>query len=129
MEYKQALLMFICGLLAQAIKSELFTALSHVEKLVKIEDDLAYSLEQYLIEQEQKLEVLQKFAGEVRLTVYLARKDRSKYLGHPVNAFLLIKRFVQEWPEVERILSQPANGEGRFSCFVKFSSERLSPKE
>ena len=79
-----------------------------------MEDELAESLEQYLAAQEKRWRLLQQFAGEVKHAVELARKDRAKYLGHPVNAFLLIKRFVREWPEVERQLSQPVDGEGEY---------------
>lgn len=112
MQDKRILLILICCLLSHSIKSELFTALSHIEKLVQMEDDLVYSLEQYLTAQEQRLEALQKFAGDVRLAVDLAKKHRAKYLGHPVNAFLLIKRFVQDWPEVEPLLNRAIDGEG-----------------
>lgn len=118
MHFKQILLGFLCCLLVHIIKSEVFTALSHLERLVQLEDHLTFSLEQYLTDQEQQLKELQKFAVQVRHAVNLARKDRPKYLGHPINAFLLIKRFVREWPEVERILSLPSAGEGRCFLFV-----------
>eukprot|EP00118_Oscarella_pearsei_P022724 m.265699 g.265699 ORF g.265699 m.265699 type:complete len:191 (+) comp40493_c2_seq1:122-694(+) len=92
--------------------SELFTALVHMENLVSTEHDLATSLQRYLAAEEERLNRIKTLAHSVTNISDAATEDVSKYLGHPVNAYRLLRRFVSDWKEVEDLLTRSSPGEG-----------------
>eukprot|EP00118_Oscarella_pearsei_P022728 m.265835 g.265835 ORF g.265835 m.265835 type:complete len:197 (+) comp40493_c2_seq24:122-712(+) len=91
--------------------SELFTALVHMENLVSTEHDLATSLQRYLAAEEERLNRIKTLAHSVTNISDAATEDVSKYLGHPVNAYRLLRRFVSDWKEVEDLLTRSSPGE------------------
>jgi len=108
-------------LFSHLISAEIFSALSHTEKLLSIEHELSDSLEKYIQEQEIRLQKLKSFSNQVQRTVQLAKESGAKFLGHPVNSFLMIKRFVIEWPAIENILTEENVAEGTYVT-VRFCS-------
>jgi hypothetical protein len=124
---------------------EVFTALSHTEKVLGMELELSDALEGYINDQDSKLKLLKEFSREVRQTVKLAAQESgSSYLGHPVNSYLMIKRFVNEWPAIEKIVKLQSTAEGELyflrciGCFsfiydclreshTKYTSPCMSP--
>lgn len=51
------------------VDSEIFTALSHVERLINIEMELSDALEDYLVEQESRLKKLRSFSEDRKSVV------------------------------------------------------------
>lgn len=84
-------------------KSELFSALTHFQKLVPAEQQLASSLDDYIDQEEKRLRELRRFADEVQRALDFAERSASleDYLGHPTNAYLLVRRFTNDWLDVE----------------------------
>ena len=94
------------------VNSEIFTALSHVQGLVNIEMELSDALEDYIAEQEQRLNRLKSFAEDVSEAMQRANTDRDGYIGHPVNTYLMIKRLVNEWTEHVKSIQEEGDAEG-----------------
>ena len=93
-------------------RAELFTALVDLENLVYRERELRFELERYVSSELERLTKLQEFLAKVNAAHEVVGDDVSRYLGHPVNSYLEIRRFHKEWPEVERLI-QIDNSEGR----------------
>lgn len=102
----------IFSLIFSSIQAELFTAVVELENLVYREREMRFELERYLSLEQERLSKLKMFLTKVSAAHELVGDDVSRYLGHPVNSYLEIRRFYKEWPEVERLI-QLDNSEGK----------------
>ena len=102
----------IFSLILSSIRAELFTAVVELENLVYREREMRFELERYLSLEQERLSKLKMFLTKVNAAHELVGDDVSRYLGHPVNSYLEIRRFYKEWPEVERLI-QLDNSEGK----------------
>ncbi|EDO43136.1 predicted protein, partial [Nematostella vectensis] len=92
--------------------AEVYSALSHTQRIRDIELELNDALQDYIEEQETRLAAIKRFATEVKHSVDLsAEGSPGSYIGHPVNMYLMIKRFVNEWPQVEKVVEEQSNSE------------------
>lgn len=101
-------------LILSRTRGEVFTALIDLENIVYRERELRSTLEEYVNLEEQRLAKLKKFLAKVNAAHSVVEDDVSRYLGHPVNSYLEIRRMYKEWPEAERLI-QLDNSEGKFS--------------
>lgn len=101
------------------VHSEIFTALSHVERLINIEMELSDSLEDYLFEQESRLNKLKSFFEDVKAAMDQAKYNRDSYIGHPVNTYLMIKRLVNEWRPHVKAIQEEGDAEGKPVKFIR----------
>lgn len=92
--------------------SEVFTALSHVERLVNIELELSDALDDYIMAEEARLLKVKRFAEQLGKSMKQATENRSKFIGHPLNTFLMIRRLVQDWPAVKDHIEVDSEQEG-----------------
>lgn len=106
------LIILTFGFILGRTRAELFTALVDLENLVYREREMRFELEKYVNLELERLTRLQKFLAKVNAAHEVVGEDISRYLGHPVNSYLEIRRFHKEWPEVERLI-QLDNSEGR----------------
>lgn len=107
-------------LILSRTRGEMFTALIDLENLVYRERELRFTLEEYVNSEEQRIAKLKKFLAKVNAAHNIVGEDVSRYLGHPVNSYLEIRRMYKEWPEVERLV-QLDNSEGKRSFFREIS--------
>ena len=91
---------------------ELFSAIAHMENLVAAEQDLAQSLDRYLDAEQARLERVKAIARFVTNISKEANVNVDRYLGHPVNAYRLLRRFMSDWSTVENLVVRPATSEG-----------------
>ena len=103
-------------LILSRTRGEVFTALIDLENLVYRERELRFTLEEYVNLEEQRLAKLKKFLSKVNAAHNVVGDDVSRYLGHPVNSYLEIRRMYKEWPEAERLV-QLDNSEGKCPFF------------
>ncbi|XP_071488036.1 prolyl 4-hydroxylase subunit alpha-1-like isoform X3 [Diadema antillarum] len=80
---------------------EVFTALVDLENVIYTEDNMLGALDEYIKQEEERLAMVKSKAEKLRSMHRGAADDIEHYLGHPVNAFLLVKRFLWEWVDVE----------------------------
>uniref|UniRef100_A0A8C9VPU7 procollagen-proline 4-dioxygenase n=1 Tax=Scleropages formosus TaxID=113540 RepID=A0A8C9VPU7_SCLFO len=72
--------------------------------LLYTEKDLVTSLKDYVQAEESKLEKIKKWADKLDSLSATATQDPEGFLGHPVNAFKLMKRLNTEWAELESLV-------------------------
>lgn len=72
--------------------------------LIHTEKDLVTSLKDYIKAEEDKLEQIKKWAEKLDRLTNTATKDPEGFVGHPVNAFKLVKRLNTEWSELENLV-------------------------
>ncbi|KYO42403.1 hypothetical protein Y1Q_0022249 [Alligator mississippiensis] len=83
---------------------DFFTSIGHMTDLINTEKDLLTSLKDYIKAEESKLEQIKKWAEKLDQLTDTATKDPEGFLGHPVNAFKLMKRLNTEWAELENLV-------------------------
>ncbi|XP_061665382.1 prolyl 4-hydroxylase subunit alpha-1-like [Syngnathoides biaculeatus] len=83
---------------------EFYSSISHMTDLLYTEHDLVASLEDYIQAEETKLEQIKRWAQKLANLSAFALEDPEGFLGHPVNAFKLLKRINKEWSELESLV-------------------------
>lgn len=66
---------------------------------------------------------MKKFLARVDSAHNLVGEDVPRYLGHPVNSYLQIRRLYKDWPEAERLI-QIDNSEGKSCVLYKMSNDQ-----
>jgi len=93
--------MFSCS------KSEVFLALTHMTDILRMEQTFGSYLEEYLQHNPAAPADLKRLANDVKLHVKSVKDDDIEvFLGHPVNAFLLVWRFLTEWRNIATKLDE-----------------------
>eukprot|EP00066_Takifugu_rubripes_P020308 XP_011609574.1 PREDICTED: prolyl 4-hydroxylase subunit alpha-2 isoform X3 [Takifugu rubripes] len=102
------LLLHCCCQMTQA---EVFTSISHLTDLIYTEKELVQSLREYIKAEESKLAAVKSWANKLDALTRVSTSDPEGYLGHPVNAYKLMKRLNTEWTELESlVLQNPSDG-------------------
>lgn len=82
------------------ISGEFFSAITELENILQVESELATDLRTYITREEQRLQNLKKIADDFAEHSSDALHDPEVYLGNPINAFLLVKRFTKDWDQL-----------------------------
>ncbi|XP_032409550.1 prolyl 4-hydroxylase subunit alpha-1b isoform X2 [Xiphophorus hellerii] len=105
-----------CLLLLSCLQSlsahnDFFTSIGQMTDLLYTEKDLVTSLKDYIRAEENKLERVKRWADKLDSLTATATQDPEGFLGHPVNAFKLMKRLNTEWGDLESlVLSDTTDG-------------------
>uniref|UniRef100_A0A8C2E2Y4 Prolyl 4-hydroxylase subunit alpha-1 n=1 Tax=Cyprinus carpio TaxID=7962 RepID=A0A8C2E2Y4_CYPCA len=84
---------------------------SQMTDLLYTEKDLVTSLKEYIRQEENRLEQVKEWADKLDSLTNTATQDPEGFLGHPVNAFKLMKRLNSEWGDLESlVLKDTTNG-------------------
>ena len=104
MEYLINLLVFIFTLknawCIREEKSSVYTSIAHMEPLLDIEGRLVKLAREYLQKERRRLGEFKQFAKSVEDAMELSKDEPLKYLGNPINSYLIIKRFTSGWREL-----------------------------
>ncbi|KAM6897554.1 prolyl 4-hydroxylase subunit alpha-1-like [Xenentodon cancila] len=84
--------------------SDFFTSIGQMMDLLFMEKDLVMALKDYITAEEDKLQRIRNWADRLDLLSAGASQDPEGFLGHPVNAFKLVKRLNTEWAELENLV-------------------------
>ncbi|XP_053547874.1 prolyl 4-hydroxylase subunit alpha-1 isoform X1 [Bombina bombina] len=84
--------------------TDFFTSIGHMTDLLNTERDLVTSLKDYIKAEELKLAQIKTWAAKLDQVTDTATRDPEGFLGHPVNAFKLMKRLNTEWLELENLV-------------------------
>ncbi|KAF2899667.1 hypothetical protein ILUMI_06507 [Ignelater luminosus] len=95
---------FLITSLLQNALSEVFTATEDIKDILHTEHHLVEILERYIIVEQQKIDLIQKYVNIHQKDYVEASKDSDSYAGNPLKAFVLIKRMITEWPILERLI-------------------------
>ncbi|XP_053495598.1 prolyl 4-hydroxylase subunit alpha-1a isoform X2 [Ictalurus furcatus] len=84
--------------------NDLYSSIGQMTDLLFMEKDLVTSLKDYIKAEESKLQQVKQWVEKMETLVTIATYDPEGFLGHPVNAFKLMKRLNTEWGEVEDLV-------------------------
>lgn len=74
--------------------------MEHMKPLLGIEKELLNAAKKYIKHQKRQISELLPFAESVQEAIDLSSDDESTYLGHPLNCYLIIKRFTSGWTDL-----------------------------
>lgn len=115
---KWTALVFWILLLLRVTGAEIFTSLTQMKGLVRLESALSKSLDSYLEQRSEAPGIIRQFADHVRKERNIAAGDIEKYVFHPINSFQLVRRFIRHWTELESYLAKESpNGKDKPTCF------------
>jgi len=92
-----------CGLtlllvnLDPVTSADVFTSLAELPKVLHAQHNLAHELRKYVEAEQRRLDRIKILADDFEVHSAEALQDPEKYLGNPVSAYLLIKRFAADW--------------------------------
>lgn len=82
-------------------QAQIFTALTHMTDFVRLEQSFSEYLDEYLQHSPSVSSELERFANDVKNHLKnVEDEDMEIFLGHPVNSYLLVRRFLREWRHV-----------------------------
>lgn len=84
--------------------SDFFTSIGQMTDLLSTEKGLVTSLKDYIRAEEDKLQQIKIWADRLDALSAEATQDPEGFLGHPVNAFKLMKRLNTDWAELESLV-------------------------
>ncbi|CAL8362661.1 unnamed protein product [Boreogadus saida] len=84
--------------------NDFYTSIGHMTDLLFTEKDMVTSLKEYIRVEESKLEQVKRWADQLDSLSITAIQDPEGFLGHPVNAFKLMKRLNTEWGVLETLV-------------------------
>ena len=92
------LLVFLPGISQSA---DVFASVEHLHRLEEAEGYMKQALTDYIEDEEERLQVIENLLEQIT-TVHDREEanDTYTFVGHPLNAFHLIKRFITIWPEM-----------------------------
>ncbi|XP_041671628.1 prolyl 4-hydroxylase subunit alpha-1-like [Cheilinus undulatus] len=98
--------LFISALLfaLSSAQYEFFTSISQMNDLLLSEKALVAALKEYIRAEDNKLQRIKKWANQLDNITAAATQDPEGFLGHPVNAYKLIRRLNTEWAEIENLV-------------------------
>ena len=77
-------------------------AVAHLEPLIQLEHRLFNATKDYLNSEKRKLAGMKQFAESVQKAIEVSEDNPIEYLGNPVNAYLILKRFTSGWKELAK---------------------------
>ncbi|KAL2101730.1 hypothetical protein ACEWY4_003491 [Coilia grayii] len=98
------LLWISCLLHCNIAHNDVFTSIGQMTDLLFTEKDLVTSLKDYIKAEESKLKQVKQWAEKLDSLTLTATQDPEGFLGHPVNAFKLMKRLNTEWGNLENLV-------------------------
>ena len=75
----------------------MFTSSEDLQKLLTTEAELVNRLNEYVLEETQRIEKLKEFVKDYEALRDNAFGKENKYVGNPLNSFLLIKKLTSDW--------------------------------
>ena len=105
--------------LLKCLHCEVFTSTANMENLAYTEQYLFSSFKKFVSAEEQKLMALKKFMARVEdAHKNINMSDVGKYLGNPINTYLMLRRLSIEWLDMEKLLTHDAQeSEGKLNYF------------
>ncbi|XP_017058805.1 prolyl 4-hydroxylase subunit alpha-1 [Drosophila ficusphila] len=89
----------LCGSWSGSAKGEFYSSVDSMQDLAQVERELINATRSYLEAQQKQLSFYRRYVDQIkREHEWATNKSRlDDYLGHPLHAFRLIKRLVQDW--------------------------------
>lgn len=108
-------------------QSEVFLALTHMTDFVYLEQTFGSYLEEYLHHNPSAPSDLKRLANDVEQHLKATEDDDIEvFLGHPVNSYLLVRRFIREWRNaVDKLDATNPIGQGKHVSFLHKQKKKI----
>lgn len=83
----------------------MFTSTTDLEHLLSTEAEVVNALQDYIRQEEDRLSKLRLHMLTYEAIREAAEMDVEKYVGNPLNSYLLIKKMTSDWKQVKELLS------------------------
>ena len=83
--------------------------MGHLSQLMDYESGYIEDLKRYIYNAQQELDFLRNTLDEIeneRKLEYKSEKEKTNHLKYPLNQFRLIRRFDNDWPDVNRVIGR-----------------------
>lgn len=85
--------------------------------LFQTEKELASKLKEFIELEEKRLHDLKQFYSRLEYIEKLeSQQDIQAYVGHPTNAFQMVRRLYNDWPNIKK-LSNAVDDNGNFCSY------------
>ena len=112
------LLLLLTSVLSICVRAEIFTSMADMEQMVLSEKNMLSALKQYVTAEETKLSKVKEFIARVNDALQnVSQSDVGKYLGNPVNSYLMLKRFNVDWKQLKKTL-ETDSAQGTIFFFI-----------
>jgi len=86
----------------------MFTSSTDLQGLIVTESELVMKLTQYLMEESQRIEKVRKLIKQYEDLRDTAVGGEEKFVGNPLNSFLLIKKLTSDWKTLQSLIENTA---------------------
>ena len=86
----------------------------NVNVLQKLEERLLPTLDEFITNKEEHLKELQRMISQMETVKTLSSDSVEGYLGTPLNQYLTIKRFIDDWGTLTELLDSDSSSNGEF---------------
>nr|XP_019552005.2 prolyl 4-hydroxylase subunit alpha-1-like [Aedes albopictus] len=84
--------------------SEFYTSVANLVDLLDSEQSILSRLDKYIRLSEEKVKFLKKQKEQIKNEIKDAAKDPISFVSNPINAFLLMKRFVDDYKKIDDLM-------------------------
>lgn len=84
--------------------SEFFTSVANLEDLLESELTILTRLDKYIRLSEEKTKFLKRQKEQMKNEIKDASKDPISFLSNPINAFLLMKRLIDDYKKIDNLM-------------------------
>ena len=98
----------------------MFTSSTDLQALIVTESELVVKLNQYVTEETQRIEKMKKVIQQYEELRDSALGAEEKFVGNPLNSFLLIKKLTSDWKSLQSLMENTASQ----TLFASLSAER-----
>ena len=88
----------------------MFTSSTDLQGLIVTESELVVKLNQYLVEESERIEKMKKLIKHYEELRDTAVGGEEKFVGNPLNSFLLIKALTSDWKTLQGLIENTAGG-------------------
>ena len=92
----------------------IFTSSTDLQGLIVTETELVNKLQEYIEEEASRLDKLKRVIKQYEILRDEAVQSEERFVGNPLNSFLLIKRLTSDWKTLQNMLDGAA-GEKLFA--------------
>merc|ERR1711953_859736 len=83
----------------------MFTSSTDLERLLSTEAELVKALKDYVQLEEDRIIKVKRYITDYEAIQNMANSNVEKYIGNPLNSYLLIKRLTSDWKEVKTLMT------------------------
>ncbi|CAL4081924.1 unnamed protein product, partial [Meganyctiphanes norvegica] len=98
------------ALCCSGTNAEVFTSMTDMSKLLTTQEEMIRAVDNYILAQEEKIQRLKKELRTLEEAHDVANRAPERFLGNPINAYLLVKRLTVDWNDLKSVMTDETTG-------------------